>query len=112
MQNNSIKQLAEHAQQYLDDWDYVGVRVQTELYGATVGSEIDHESSDWDDGEMLSTKVGGICAIGVSQAKYLDQWGGYDGDFALVLGSHHGWVGEDPAEIILVSPVILEIVAL
>ena len=112
MKNNTIKKIAENAKQYLGDWDNVGVRIQTDLFGATVGAELNHESSNWDDGVILDTTVGGVCAVDVNLAKHLSKWGGYDGRFAIILGSNSGMLGEDGEEIILRTPVVIEIVEL
>lgn len=112
MKNNIIKRIAEGAKNHLGNYDYVGVRVQTDLFGAAVGKILNHESNDWEDGVILDTTVGGVCAVSVTLAHHMGKWGGYDGRFALVLGCNYAVYGQDGEEIIMRNPVVLEILEL
>ena len=109
------KQIKEIAAQYADcDYDYIGIRIQEDAFGLSVGDVVDHVSrnfgGDFDgtelDGEMLS----GVSAIDVSEARYLDSRTEYGGDVALVLGCNSAEGGYDQGEIIMRKPVVLAIV--
>jgi hypothetical protein len=110
MKHKTIKELANKVQKYLSDWDNVGIRIQDDLYGASIGDILYHESHDWDDGVMLDTLAGGVCAVDIERAGILDKWGGYDGNYAIILGSNSAGEGADPAEIIMRHPSILDII--
>ena len=110
MDNATIKQLAQDAQKYIGRCGHVGIRVQTELHGAVVGAVLLHQSSVWDDDNETDVKLDGVSAVDVSKADRLIQWGGYDGHYAIVLGSAVATYGDDPAEIEMRNAVVLEIV--
>lgn len=98
------------------DFDYIGIRIQEDAYGAQPGREIDHCSHVWDDGEMLDEETNGVCAVSATlAAKKVLGFGAYSGNVILVIGSNSAESGEDDGEIILrdaygSAPVILDII--
>ena len=112
MNTNTIRQIAETAKKHLADYDMVGVRVQEKVWTAKIGSTITHKSHNWEDGKKLRSLVNGVCAIDVTRAHKLDDYGGYDGDYAIILGSNWAEGGNDIAEVIMDEAVVLEIVKL
>jgi hypothetical protein len=111
MKNEQIKAIAKSLQGKYPQFDNIGIRIQEKVYrGEKVGKIARHVSRNWDDGKMLKSQVNGICAIDISQAKYIGEFGGYDGNVVIVLGSNSCSSGEDIAEIIMREAVILEVI--
>ncbi len=95
-----------------DEYEYIGVRVQEETYGLSVGDTVEHKSKHWIDGEMTEEYTRGVCAISAEYARIrsIGDFGGYPGKTILVLGSNYAEGGEDIGEIVLVDPVVLDII--
>ena len=103
-----IKQIANEAKKHLNDqYDFIGIRIQEDTYGASIGDNVTHNSSVWDDGNQTEEYLDGVCAIDVTSKR---DTAGYAGNIALVLGSYSVWGGEDPAELIMQDAVILDII--
>jgi hypothetical protein len=96
-------------EQNIDEYEHIGIRIQE--MPAVVGQELNHHSHVWDDGEDTGEKLDGVCALEWEQFNRLDSFAlatGYAGPYVLVLGTYGNveW-GNDPAEIIMYSPVVL-----
>lgn len=109
----TIKQVKEIANEVAKttSYKYVGIRVQESTHGAEIGKIIEHNSNAWNDGEMLEEKLSGLCAVkaGKYQINPIDKFSGYEGDTILVLGSNKAKKGYDEGEIIMTTPIVLEI---
>jgi hypothetical protein len=112
MDNQRIKEIATQAKEkeFYADYDFIGVRIQQALHGARVGKVIAHRSHEWVDGKKLSTRLNGISAIDIEHADSLLDYGGYDGDYAIILGCDDTEGGNDIAEIVMREPVVLDII--
>ena len=95
-----------------DEYGYmqIGVRVQDGLYGAFIGRELLHKSNTWDDGEITDDELSGACALELDYIKKYKGLDGYDGNVILILGSCDGYGGTDAGEIIMESPIVLDII--
>lgn len=109
----TIKQVKEIANEVAraKGYRYIGVRVQDGARGAEVGKATEHNSNVWIDGEMSEEKLNGLCAIKARkyQINQIDRFSGYEGDTILILGSNEAQKGYDEGEIIMMTPVVLEI---
>jgi hypothetical protein len=99
------------------DYDNIGIRVQDDTHGLAVGDTIERNSVHWsyDDGQAVSdgTLLEGVCAIDATLARYIGQFGGYEGRVMLVLGSESAYNreadGGDAGEIVMERPIVLAI---
>ena len=97
---------------YVDQYDYIGIRVQEGTYGVQVGQTVSHCSSVWDDGKQTGALLDGICAVNAKiAAQYNLGFGAYSGDTVMILGSNYVSYGEDDSEIIMRNPTVLAIIA-
>lgn len=117
MKISEIKNIAKNIDlnKYKDNYDYVGIRVQDNTFDMVVGSEVNHTSSVWDDGNETDLSLNGICALSVENLisegdKYDDKYTGYDGNVAIILGSARTEYGEDKNELVMYDAVVLVII--
>jgi hypothetical protein len=103
-----LRSIAEQLPEY--DYPVVGLRVQKVLYrGEKIGKTIKHISNNWEDGNMLSSKIDGICAVSSALTSNED-YAGYSGNVVLVLGSDNADTGNDYHEIIMRDAVIIDVI--
>ena len=72
-----------------------------------------HVSHRWDDNNDTGEELGGVCAIWVeiAQSGYDHKWlYEYYGDHVAIIAGHRYDYGEDPGEIIIEDPVVIEII--
>lgn len=114
VKNANIKKAAIQAIEIDTYYDNIGVRVQDDLHGLSVGDIIERNSTHWisDDGKDAhdGEELRGVCAIEARQAKYLSDFGGYEGRVILILGSEFATGGFDDGEIIMERPEVLGII--
>lgn len=91
-----------------EQFAYLGVRVQDETYGLSVGDKIVHSSSVWVDGVETAEELDGVCATMYNDGVYLTQ-NEYFGKYVLLLGDNKAEYGEDDGEIIMYCPTVLAI---
>ena len=84
------------------DYEIVGIRVQDKPF------ELGEVSHVWDDGEDTGEELDGVCAIKFDMAKNSHL---YSGDHVAVLAGNRYSFGEDPGEIIIEDPVVVEVLA-
>lgn len=109
-----VKRLKETAEDLFYDYEYIGIRVQTEVF--EIG-EIDHVSHVWVDGIETEEELDGICVI---DYKAIDRvckgmqslgCGGYYGDHVAIIAGNHATYGEDDGEIIISDPAVVAVLA-
>lgn len=105
----TIKEIANSILSKNYEFDYVGIRIQEELFGEEIGQELNFKSYVWDDGNQTDELLNGICAINAKTAKRLNFIGGYMGRHILVLGCDYVEYGNDSEEIIMNNPIVLDI---
>jgi len=111
-----MEKMAKKAHKYADYYDHIGVRSQTEP--ARKNQILKHRSNIWVDGEITYKKLSGVSAIKVKvgrdgDGRLVDYSGyGYPGNYILllgVIGNYNVDYGEDPGEIIMQEPIVLEV---
>lgn len=105
-----IKQFAQNINTDDYNYEYIGIRVQ--IKSQKIGDIITHKSSVWHDGEELTEKFNGICVIDLDDAKnYPNYFGGYEGDYILLLGTNNlgDTYGQDYGELVFIDPVVLQV---
>jgi hypothetical protein len=104
-----IKKIA--AQLNLDEheYEYIGIRVQEDT-GEIIGETMNHVSYVWTEGKKTNKKTNGVCAINAKTAKYLPEFGGYEGNVIYILGADKAECGYDQEEIIMQDAVVLDII--
>lgn len=78
--------------------------------------EVGHTSNAWHDNHDSGEGIGGLCATD-ARSKRIDMhscednpaYGCYDGEHVAVIGGHEYGCGDDPSEVIISDPVVLEI---
>lgn len=92
------------------DYDFVGVRVvdrEYDGYDSKPGDTLDR-SWQWEDGEPTEEQLEGTSAIDVVDNAPSTP-GGYWGNRVLIIGSYHAQTGNDPGEIVMQEPVVLDV---
>ncbi len=87
------------------EYEYIGIRVQEHPF--EIGG-LDHLSHVWVDGDDTGEELDGVCAV-LGRAIHLSHQ--YFGDHVAIIGGNRGTYGEDPGEIIISDPVVLEVLA-
>lgn len=105
-----IKKIAARLNLAEYEYEYVGIRVQKEDTGETIGETMNHISYWWENGEKTNKKTNGVCAINAKTAKYLPEFGGYEGNVIYILGADKAECGYDQEEIIMQDAVVLDII--
>lgn len=95
----------EIANELFYDYEIIGVRVQEEPFEL---GEMDHRSHIWVDGDDTGEELNGVCVIKHDALKYADDY--FGNHIAIVAGNRYTY-GEDPGEVILEDPVVVEILA-
>jgi hypothetical protein len=98
-----IDQIA-HASEY----DYVGFRVVNAANESYKIGDIVRPSRVWVDNEPTDEYLSGSCAVNSEKINLTGY--GYIGDTILVLGSNNAEGGNDPGEIVMIEPVVLDII--
>ena len=89
------------------EYENYGIRVQ-EDDTETVGEMMEHQSNDWDDEEMLETKIDGVSTIGIDTIEQMSDYGGYFGSVAYLIGTNgYTEAGNDAGEIVIENPIVL-----
>lgn len=91
-------------------YEHIGIRVQEESYGLTVGDTMEHNSHIWEDGDDTEEEIDGVCAMNVKSLNMISCE--YFGQTILVLGSYDVEYGEDLGEIIMRDAEVLAIINL
>jgi hypothetical protein len=92
------------------DYDYIGFRVEMSPISYKIG-DIVQPSRVWVDGEPTDEYLNGACAISIDKLSYAyDGYEGYLGDTILILGSNNAEGGNDPGEIVMIDPIVLDVV--
>ena len=87
------------------DYEVIGVRIQEQPFEL---GEMSHVSHVWDDGEDTGEELNGVCAD-----KHDNLNGGhtyFGGHVAIIAGNSYSY-GEDPGEVIIEDPVVVEVLA-
>lgn len=103
--NEMIKRIEEVADDLFYDYEIVGVRVQEEPFEL---GEMEHRSAVWEDGEATEETLDGVCVV--KHDKLAEAQGYYGNHVAIVVGNRYTY-GEDPGEIIIEDPVVVEVLA-
>ena len=110
----TVKELKDLADKYSADYGYIGVRTQEEPFEL---GEVEHRSSVWVDGDETDGKLNGVSATNVNSdalEMHTDgdpRYGFYFGDHKAIIAGNFAEYGEDPGEIIISDPVVVEIIA-
>ena len=110
----TIKELRAMAEKYTDRYQYVGVRTQEEPFEL---GEVGHRSSVWVDGDETTSELNGLSATDINSRAlrmHTDSdpiYGFYFGDHKAIVAGDFAERGEDPGEIIISDPVVVEIIA-
>ena len=110
----TIKELRAMAEKYTDRYQYVGVRTQEEPFEL---GEVEHRSSVWVDGDETTSELNGLSATDINSRAlrmHTDSdpiYGFYFGDHKAIVAGDFAERGEDPGEIIISDPVVVEIIA-
>ena len=100
-----IEKIRELEKEYSWDYEQVCIRVQDIPFEL---GEMDHQSSVWVDDNETDEHLDGVCTLSVEYAQNADF---YFGDhLAIVAGNEYSY-GQDPGEVIICDPVVLEILA-
>lgn len=100
-----IEKIRELKNEYSWDYEQVCIRVQDIPFEL---GEMDHQSSVWVDDNETDEHLDGVCTLSVEYAQNADF---YFGDhLAIVAGNEYSY-GQDPGEVIICDPVVLEILA-
>lgn len=94
---------------YYYDYDCIGLRVQEDDIDSK-GDIMRHKSYVWIDGDITDDQLEGVCAVDVEDADKLSKYSGYPGNYVYVLGSVRARGGNDPGEIIMINPVVLDLI--
>lgn len=105
-----IDRIKTRAQDLLDEYEYVGLRVQEEPF--ELGA-LDHVSHIWVDGDDTGEELDGVCVLTLTSEIF--DWtklaGAYFGSHAAIIGGFRASYGEDLGEIIIEDPEVTEIIA-
>lgn len=91
-----------------DAYGFIGIRVQEETYGLTVGDTVAHNSKVWVDGDETDEELDGVSAMNINALDAVQ--GYYFGACVLILGSNYAGYGEDAGEIIMRDAKVLAII--
>lgn len=101
-----IQRAKEIAEELHYDYAKVGIRVQEVPFEL---GEMSHRSHVCVDGEETEEELDGVCAQDVETlGRYQNQY--YGNHIAIVAGNEYSY-GEDPGELIIRDPVVVEILA-
>ena len=103
--NEMIKRIEEVADDLFYNYEIVGVRVQEEPFEL---GEMEHRSAVWEDGEATEETLDGVCVV--KHDKLAEAQDYYGNHVAIVVGNRYTY-GEDPGEIIIEDPVVVEVLA-
>lgn len=103
--NEMIKRIEETADELFYGYEIIGVRVQEEKFEL---GEMEHRSSVWEDGEATEETLDGVCVIGHDK---LAEAQDYFGDHVAIIAGNRYTYGEDPGEVIIEDPVVVEVLA-
>ena len=105
-----IKKIASNIDFSKYDFDFIGIRIQDEIF-EQIGEEINHNSKVWEDGNETDEELDGICAINAKTTQYLPKSvGGYIGNVVIILGSNDVEYGQDEEELIMKNAIVLDII--
>lgn len=100
-----IEKIKEIADEFCFDYEVIGVRVQEQPFEL---GELSHVSHVWDDGEDTGAELDGVCVV---KADFAGKCHQYFGDHAAVIAGNRYTYGEDPGEIIIEDPIVVEVLA-
>lgn len=100
-----LDRIKELADELFFDYEVVGIRTQDHSFNL---GEMDHVSHVWVDGDDTGEELGGVCAV---KSDYAGHGHNYFGSHVAVVAGNHYTYGEDPGEIIISDPVVVEIFA-
>jgi hypothetical protein len=103
---STIKEIANKLDLPTYEYDYIGIRIQE--MDAEIGTVMTHNSKTWIDGTETDENLNGVCAIDVTRTNQLTGFGGYFGNYILILGSYNATYGEDQCELIMQDAIILK----
>ena len=100
-----IKKIRELKNEYSWDYEQVCIRVQDIPFEL---GEMDHQSSVWVDDNETDEYLDGVCTLSVEYAQNADFY--FGAHLAIVAGNEYSY-GQDPGEVIICDPVVLEILS-
>lgn len=100
-----IDKINEMADSLFYDYEVVGVRVQEQPFEL---GELRHVSHVWVDGDDTGEELPGVCVV---KAEHSDRGHLYFGDHVAIIAGNRYSYGEDPGEIIIEDPVVVEVLA-
>ena len=110
----TVEELKGLAEKYTDRYQYVGVRTQEEPFEL---GEVEHRSSVWVNGDETTSELNGLSATNINSRAlrmHTDsdpRYGFYFGDHKAIIAGDSAECGEDPGEIVISDPVVVEIIA-
>ena len=103
--NEMVNRIKELTDELFFDYEVIGVRVQEQPFEL---GEMDHVSHIWNDGEDTGVELNGVCVV---NADKIENSHYYFGDHAAIVCGNKFTYGEDPGEIIIEDPVVVEVLA-
>lgn len=100
-----ISRAKELADELFYDYEIVGLRVQEQPFQLGAMAHVSHV---WDDGEDTGVELSGVCVIDAEHAGTAHQY--FGGHVAIVAGNRYTY-GEDPGEVVIEDPVVVEVLA-
>lgn len=87
------------------DYEVIGIRIQEQPFELGGMSHVSHV---WDDGEDTGEELNGVCAV---KHDKLNSGHTYLGDHVAIIAGNRYSYGEDPGEVIIEDPVVVEVLA-
>lgn len=103
--NEMVNRIKELDDELFYDYEVVGVRVQEQPFEL---GEMDHVSHVWVDNEDTGEELDGVCAVKADRAGLGHQ---YFGEHVAIIAGNSYTYGEDPGEIIIKNPIVVEVLA-
>ena len=100
-----LNRISEVANDLFYDYEKIGIRVQEQDFEL---GEMSHVSHVWEDGEDTGEELNGVCAMLWNKVSESHQ---YFGDHVAIIAGNRYSYGEDPGEIIIEDPVVVEVLA-
>ena len=100
-----INKIQDVADELFCEYEVIGIRVQEQPFEL---GEMSHVSHIWDDGEDTGEELNGVCAV---KHDWISQSHLYFGEHVAIIAGNRYSYGEDPGEIIIEEPVVVEVLA-
>ena len=100
-----IDRLNQVADELFYDYEVIGIRIQEEPFQP---GELEHRSHVWVDEEDTGEELNGVSVVRYDS---IGQAQSYFGDHAAIIVGNRYTYGEDPGEIVIEDPIVVEVLA-